>query len=266
MSFERLDFDVAESIATITLNRPNSLNALSFGLLEDLRGAFERVDADRSIRVVVITGAGRGFCSGADLGGGGTEAEVEGERLGPAEIMETMYNPVMRAVRGCPVPTVARVNGVAGGGGVGLALACDIAVAARSASFVVTFGPKLGIVPDLGTTWSLPRKAGRARAMAASMLGERITAEQAEAWGLIYRTVDDDALDDEVARISGRLARTSPEAMVRIRDAIDRSTEHSFADHLDLELAHQRVLLPMNLPEGAAAFMEKREPDFPGRD
>ncbi len=265
MPFDNLMFEVSDTVATITLDRPDSLNAMSVGLIDDLHRAVETIDDEPSVRVLVITGAGRGFCSGADLGGSGPVGETSTGRVDPAELMETRFNPAMRALHSCPVPTVARVNGVAAGGGFGLALACDIAVAARSAGFVATFGPRLGIVPDLGTTWNLPRKVGRARAMAAAMLGERITADEAEEWGLIYRAVDDEALDDEVARVCGILARSSAEAMVRIRDAIDRGTEHSFSDHLDVELGHQQVLLPLNMVEGAVAFMEKRDPDFRGR-
>jgi 2-(1,2-epoxy-1,2-dihydrophenyl)acetyl-CoA isomerase len=146
-----------------------------------------------------------------------------------------------------------------------LALACDITVAAKKAFFVATFGPRLGIVPDLGTTWNLPRKAGRARALGLAMLGDRLTAEQAESWGLIWKAVDDDQLDAEVEQITSTLARTSADAMTRIRSVTDAALENSFSDQLDLEMEHQAVLIPRNMTEGAKAFIEKREPKFPGR-
>jgi 2-(1,2-epoxy-1,2-dihydrophenyl)acetyl-CoA isomerase len=157
---------------------------------------------------------------------------------------------------------VARINGVAAGGGLGLALSCDIAVAASSAFFVATFGPRLGIVPDLGSTWSLPHKIGVARARSMAMLGERITAEQAKEWGMIYSAVPDEELDAEVARVTGILKSTSSEAMKRIRTSIDTASTRSFSEQLEVERDHQAVLIPMNMIEGAAAFLEKREPKF----
>ncbi|MEL7158932.1 MAG: enoyl-CoA hydratase-related protein, partial [Actinomycetota bacterium] len=150
------------------------------------------------------------------------------------------------------------------GGGVGLALGCDVVVAARSARFVCTFGPRLGIVPDLGTTFHLPHRVGAARARGMAMLGESITAEQAAAWGLIWTVVDDDDLDAEVASLAARLARTSPDAMHRIREALVAAETNSLDTQLDLEREHQRVLIPRNMGEGANAFVEKREPTFDG--
>ena len=255
-------YDVKDNIATITLNRPSSLNAMTSELMKNLMGALAKVEADKSIRVVVITGNGRGFCAGADL----ADRANEPSKAEPDGKVDDNFNGAMRAINQCPVPTIARVNGAAAGGGFGLALACDITVAAKSAFFVATFGPKLGIVPDLGTTWNLPRRAGRARAIGLSMLGDRITAEQAEAWGLIWKAVDDDQLDTEIEQISSNLARTSADAMTRIRSVTDAALENSYSDQLDLEMEHQAVLIPRNMSEGAKAFMEKREPKFPGRD
>lgn len=253
-------FDVQDNIATITLNRPNSLNAMTAELMKNLGVAVAKVEADKSIRALVITGQGRGFCAGADLSG-----RTGDEPSSPAPEVDDYFNDAMRAINQCSVPTVARVNGAAAGGGFGLALACDITVAAKSAFFVATFGPKLGIVPDLGTTWNLPRKAGRARALGLAMLGDRITAEQAENWGLIWKAVADNQLDIEVEQIASKLARTSAEAMTRIRSVTDVALENSFSAQLDLEMEHQAVLIPQNMSEGAQAFMEKREPVFPGR-
>ena len=260
-----VDLEVANGVATITLNRPESLNSMNNHLMDDIRTAIETAEADESVGVVVLTGNGRGFCSGADLNTvGGPDAD-HGDDSGSASVTDGMddhFNPTMRAIKNCALPTVARINGVAAGGGLGLALACDIAVAADSAFFVATFGPKLGIVPDLGSTWSLPQKAGVARARAMAMLGERITAKQAQDWGLIYSVVADDELDAEVDRVTAILRPTSGEAMQRIRSSLESASQRSFSDQLDVERDHQAVLIPMNMIEGAAAFLEKRAPRF----
>lgn len=260
-----VDLEVANGVATITLNRPESLNSMNNHLMDDIRTAIETAEADESVGVVVLTGNGRGFCSGADLNTvGGPDAD-HGDDSGSASVTDGMddhFNPTMRAIKNCAVPTVARINGVAAGGGLGLALACDIAVAADSAFFVATFGPKLGIVPDLGSTWSLPQKAGVARARAMAMLGERITAKQAQDWGLIYSAVADAELDAEVDRVTAILRPTSGEAMQRIRSSLESASQRSFSEQLDVERDHQAVLIPMNMIEGAAAFLEKRAPRF----
>lgn len=266
MPNETVSLEVENGIAAITLDRPDSLNSMSVGLCHDLVEALETAQSDLSVRVVVITGAGRGFCAGADLAQPALDDDaLREEPVDVPTLMDRHFNPVVRAVDACSVPTIARVNGVAAGGGFGLAMACDIAIAARSASFVATFGPKLGIVPDIGTTWHLSRRAGRARALGIALLGERISAAQAAEWGLIYAVVEDDALDDETARIAGILRSSSAEASVRIRHAIDVAPAHSFSEHLDVEREHQRVLAPLNLGEGIRAFLAKRPPRFPGR-
>ncbi|MBT5580294.1 MAG: enoyl-CoA hydratase [Acidimicrobiaceae bacterium] len=266
MHNDTVSLGIDSATATVTLDRPDSLNSMSIGLCHDLIEAIETAESDRSVAVVIITGAGRGFCAGADLSqpalGAGAANE---EPVDVPTLMDLYFNPAVRAIQACSVPTVARVNGIAGGGGFGLALACDIAIAARSASFVATFGPKLGIVPDIGTTWHLSRRAGRSRALGIALLGERISAAQAVEWGLIYAVVDDDALDHETARVAKILRDSSAEASIRIRDAIDVAPHHSFSEHLNVEREHQRVLAPLNLDEGIRAFLEKRSPEFPGR-
>ncbi len=254
--------DITDGVATITLDRPESLNSMNNHLMDDIGAALAAAEADATVGVAVVTGNGRGFCSGADLTSVPPSSDRPASGSGATDGMDNHFNPVLRAIKNCSVPTVARINGVAAGGGFGLALACDIGVAARSAFFVATFGPRLGIVPDLGTTWSLPNLAGAARARAIAMLGERISADQAEQWGLIYSVVDDDQLDAEVARVAAILRPTSGEAMQRIRSSIDSAPTRSFSDQLDLERDHQAVLIPMNMGEGAAAFLEKREPNF----
>ncbi|MCP3854218.1 MAG: hypothetical protein GY745_18295 [Actinomycetia bacterium] len=252
-------YEHADGIATITLNRPESLNSMTTEFMDDLLAALTEVENDDGIRVAVITGAGRGFCSGADLS---TMDQDPGADSSVTDGMDDHFNPTMRALADLPVPTIARVNGVAAGGGFGLAMTCDITIAARSAFFVATFGPRLGIVPDLGTTWHLPLRAGQARARGIAMLGGRISADQAKDWGLIWDTVDDDQLDTAVGEVAASLAHSSPDAMTRIRRSMQDAEHNTLSAQLDLERDHQQVLIPNNMGEGAAAFLEKREPHF----
>ena len=253
-----VNYERCDGVATITLNRPESLNSMNDELMLGLTDCFSRVEGDDAVRVVVVTGAGRGFCSGADL------SAVSSGAAGGAgpEGMDTIFNPAMRKVAECPVPTIARVNGAAAGAGLGLALACDISIAARSAFFVSTFGPRLGIVPDLGTSWQLPHRVGMARARGIALLGGRFTAEQAVDWGLIWDVVDDGELDAAVADAVEILRRSSPSAVTRIRSALAMAERNTFSEQLDLEYAHQSELIPLNMIEGAVAFVEKRDPEF----
>ena len=271
MSSERPDetaavlYDNEDGVATITLNRPETLNSMNDPLMNGLRDALQKVVDDESVRVVVLTGAGRGFCSGADLSPSGEEDPAVDPGDAAAAGMDDVFHPPIRLLSAMPVPVIAKVNGVAAGGGLGLALGCDIAVAARSARFVCTFGPRLGIVPDLGTTFHLPHLLGAARARGVAMLGDPISADQAVEWGLIWAAVEDDALDDTVAVIAAQLARSSPDAMARIRSSLAQAEVNTLDAQLDVERDHQRVLIPRNMTEGAEAFMAKREPKFDGR-
>ena len=258
-------YDAVDGVATITLDRPAVLNALTPELMTDLRDALRRVVGDESIRVAVLTGAGRGFCSGADLSAVPAPDTDAAPLRADVDDTQNLYNATTQLLGELPVPTIARIQGVAAGGGAGLALACDISIAARSAYFVCTFGPRLGIVPDLGATWHLPRRIGRARTLGLTMLGGRLSAQQAADWGLIWSAVDDDALDGSVADVAAQLARSSPEAMARIRQTVDDAFANPLDAQLALEMEHQGVLVPRNMPEGAAAFMERREPAFDGR-
>lgn len=263
-------FQAADGVATITLNRPETLNAMNNELMQGITDSLTTVERDHSIRAVVITGQGRGFCAGADLVGvanpkpssPATERENESEAEG-----DDTFNTAMRALMNCPVPTVARINGPAAGGGFGLALACDVTIAGQSAFFVATFGPKLGIVPDMGATWNIPRRVGRARALGLTLLGTRLSAADAERWGLIWQSVPDDELDHAVTDIVATLKRSSPATATRIRQTIDAALDNDFSDQLDLEMEHQAVLIPRNMQDGARAFLEKKEPSFgPERD
>ena len=256
-------YEVVDGIATITLNRPDALNAMTNPLMQGLGGALAKVRHDHSVRVVILTGCGRGFCSGADLSERGTTGD-DSAKANNDEKPDGIdhFNSAMRALNDCPVPTIARINGPAAGGGFGLALACDITIAAESAFFVATFGPKLGIVPDMGATWSIPGRVGRARALGITLLGERITATQAQEWGLIWRAVADEALDEAINEVAVTLKNSSPETVTRIRKTIDGAARHTFSEQLDIEMSHQAVLIPRNMAEGARAFMEKRPPSF----
>ncbi len=269
-------YETNNGIATVTLNRPDSLNAMNDALMQGLLDAITRVQDEPEVRVVVLTGAGRGFCSGADLGpvatpdgGASNAADAAGSSAANREDEELggVFNRAMRALHECPVPTIARINGAAAGGGFGLSMACDIAIASEKAFFVATFGPRLGIVPDLGTTWSLPLRVGRARSLGITLLGDRIEAAQAKDWGIVWDCVPHAELDSAVAAYAQRLGRSSPSAMTRIRQSIDDAINNDFSSQLDLEMRHQVVLIPRNMREGAQAFMEKRDPRFgPERD
>ncbi|WP_419909063.1 enoyl-CoA hydratase/isomerase family protein [Candidatus Poriferisodalis sp.] len=260
--------DPVGDVATVTLNRPETLNSMNDEFMNDITEAFGMVAADDGVRAVILTGEGRGFCSGADLRNAaagdaeGFDADAAGEAT--TDSMDNVFHPAIRAVAECPVPTVARINGVTAGGGIGLALSCDVAIAARSAFFVATFGPRLGIVPDLGTTWQLPMRVGRARALGMALLGERVTADQAEDWGLVWKTVDDEELDSAVGQVVDVLRRSSPAAMSRIRETVDGATQRDLTDQLDVEMGHQAVLIPRNMADGAAAFLAKSDPSFSG--
>jgi 2-(1,2-epoxy-1,2-dihydrophenyl)acetyl-CoA isomerase len=259
-------YDLTDGVATITLNRPASLNSMNDDLMNGLDDGLRRVESDDAVRVLVLTGAGRGFCSGADLSSVDADGDEAQDPAVAGDIaaagMDDVFHPPIRRLSELPVPSIAKVNGVAAGGGLGLALGCDITVAARSARFVCTFGPRLGIVPDLGTTFHLPHRVGKARARGIAMLGEPISAEEAVDWGMIWSVVDDEVLDDAVADLADRLARSSPEAMARIRSSLDLAETNTLSEQLDVERDHQRELIPRNMGEGAAAFMDKREPRF----
>jgi len=265
MSNENVLYRVEDGVAWLTLNRPQRLNAMTNALMQGICDGLAQVNKDQIVRVVVITGAGRAFCAGADLEQVANPDPSRDDNVGQtAGATDDPFNNALAALKNCPVPTIAKVNGAAAGGGLGLALACDITIAAESAFFVATFGPNLGIVPDMGTTWSLPRRIGRARALGMSLTGKRIAASQAETWGMIWQAVSDDALDTETQKLIDILKNASPDASVRIRDTLDVAVDNTFERQLELEMEHQAVLIPKNMREGAKAFLAKRQPAFDG--
>jgi 2-(1,2-epoxy-1,2-dihydrophenyl)acetyl-CoA isomerase len=228
-----------------------------------VRDALARVSADESARVLVLTGAGRGFCAGQDLADRAVAPGDAPVDLGAS--IERNYKPLVLTLRALPMPVLAAVNGVAAGAGANLALACDIVVAAKSASFIQAFA-KIGLIPDSGGTYFLPRLVGEARAMGLAMLGDKLVAEDAERWGLIWRAIDDAAFASEVDALARRLADAPTCALAEIKDALRASAHHSLDEQLDLERDVQRALgATADYREGVAAFTAKRAPHFRGR-
>jgi 2-(1,2-epoxy-1,2-dihydrophenyl)acetyl-CoA isomerase len=251
-------------VLTLTLNRPDALNALNRPIMEALRAALAAAAHDTSVRALVITGAGRGFCAGADLLEPPTGRPASrGQSI--SDGMTSHFNPLARDIAHFPKPTVAAVNGVAAGGGVGVALACDIVVAGRSAKFIQVFAPQLGLVPDMGCSWHLPRRVGAARAKGLALLGDRLSAEDAERWGLIWSCVDDAALMPRAYEIANKLAGGPTKDLVATRQVLDAALDNDLVAQLDLE---RRVQYDMgntsDFAEGVAAFAQKRAPKFTG--
>lgn len=262
MNLTTLEYARDGGVATLTLNRPQVLNSFCAAMHADLAAVFTAIEQDPTIRCVVLTGAGRGFCAGQDLGEARTtDVGDAGERL------ERLYNPLILRMRHLPVPIVCAVNGVAAGAGasLALALACDIVIAARSAKFIQAF-VRIGLVPDAGSTWFLPRLIGDARARALAMTGDAIDAAQAAEWGLIWRCVDDAELASETQALAVRLAGLPTRAIALIKQAFLAGAGNDLAAQLRLERELQRVAgTTADAAEGVAAFSEKRPPQFSGR-
>jgi 2-(1,2-epoxy-1,2-dihydrophenyl)acetyl-CoA isomerase len=261
--FRNIVLALSEGVATITLNRPDRLNAFNDAMHAEMREALARIGSDGTVRTLILTGAGRAFCAGQDLSDRSVKPGDAPRDLGAS--LEANYNPLVLALRALPLPVLCAVNGVAAGAGASIALACDIVVAARSASFIQAFS-KLGLVPDCGGTYFLTRSLGAPRALGLALFGERLNAEQAQSWGLIWKCVDDVALLSTVRALAAQLAAGPTRGFALTKQAIYIAEQRALAAQLDLERDFQRELgHTRDYREGVAAFLEKRAPLFNGK-
>jgi 2-(1,2-epoxy-1,2-dihydrophenyl)acetyl-CoA isomerase len=262
MAYETILFDVSNAIARLTLNRPDKLNSFNVQMHGEIRQALALLPGSGA-RVLVLTGAGRGFCAGQDLSDRAVSPGSQTADLG--ESIDKRYNPLILALQDLPMPVIAAVNGVAAGAGANIALACDLVIAARSASFVQAFA-KLGLIPDCGGTWVLPRLVGAARAMGLTLLGNKLSAEQAAAWGMIWQCVEDGELAATVDALAQQFAAGPTRGLAATKAAIRGSWQHTLAEQLNIERDVQRELgQSADFAEGVAAFGAKRTPNFSGR-
>ncbi len=265
MTFENILFEVAAGVARITLNRPDKMNSLNAAMHAELRAALDQVQGDPAIRVLVLTGAGRGFCAGQDL----SDPEV---RYVPGEappdmgdVVERHYKPLILRLQNLRVPTIAAVNGIAAGAGASLALACDLVIATQSASFMQAFS-KIGLTPDTGGTWVLPQRVGMARALGLALLAEKLPARQAAEWGLIWAAVADIDFEAHIFALAVQLSTAPTKALVRTRQAMHAAPGHTLEQQLSMEAGFMRELgASADFIEGVAAFTAKRPPQFTGK-
>jgi 2-(1,2-epoxy-1,2-dihydrophenyl)acetyl-CoA isomerase len=259
MTYESLLFEHSGGVARITLNRPDRLNSFTRAMHSELRHVLASLG---DARVVILTGAGRGFCAGQDLN---DRAVAPGEAVDLGETVEECWNPLIRTLVKLPQPVIARINGVAAGAGANIALACDLVIAARSAKFIQSFSA-LGLIPDSGGSWHLPRLVGQARALGLALTGETLPADTAAEWGLIWKSVDDDQLDAEVDAVASKLASLPPLGLAAIKQIIRTSSSRTLDEELDLQRDEMRRLgFTHDYREGVAAFLEKRPARFEGR-
>jgi 2-(1,2-epoxy-1,2-dihydrophenyl)acetyl-CoA isomerase len=269
MDYQNILFDISDGIATLTLNRPDKLNSFTQAMHDEVRHALKRVASEAAsgaARVLVLTGAGRGFCAGQDLSDRAVGPSAAGARpVDLGDSVEKNYAPLVQSLRALPLPVIGAINGVAAGAGANIALACDIVLATQSASFVEVFC-KLGLIPDTGGTYFLPRLVGSARAMGMAMLGEKLTADKAEAWGLIWKAIPDDAFAAEVQAMARHFASAPTKGLAFTKQALYASAQNSLQQQLALECGMMSELgRSDDYREGVAAFMEKRAPQFKGR-
>ena len=263
MAFETIKYQVKNGVGVLTLNRPETLNSFTMQMHDEVRQAMKDARTNKAVRCLVITGEGRGFCAGQDLGDRSVKATDEAPDLG--ESVEKNYNPLIRSIMTMDKPVLCAVNGVAAGAGASIALACDIVLAARSAKFVQVFC-KIGLVPDSGGTFNLPRTVGLARAKGLALLGDKLSAEKAESWGLIWQCVDDEKLMDETITLAEHLATQPTKGLATIKKLLNESFSNPLHQQLELEKEAMRMLGQTDdYREGVSAFMGKRQPKFTGK-
>jgi 2-(1,2-epoxy-1,2-dihydrophenyl)acetyl-CoA isomerase len=263
VSYDTILFERRNAVARLTLNRPDRLNSFNAVMHGEVADVLDQVAADPETRALLLTGAGRGFCAGQDLGD--RAVAPGGAPVDLGESVERYYAPLIRRIAGLEKPVVCAVNGVAAGAGANIALACDIVIAGRSAKFIQSFA-NIGLIPDSGGTWVLPRLVGQARALGLALTGEPLPAEKAEAWGLIWRCVEDDSLATEATALAERFASGPTRGLVATKRAIRGAWAQSLDDQLDYERDLMRELgFSADYQEGVAAFMQKRAAVFTGR-
>ncbi len=260
---ETIIYEVVDGVARLTLNRPDRLNSFTVVMHEEVAAALKDAEANDAVRVLVLTGAGRGFCAGQDLADRAVKPGGEAVDLGAS--VDKYWAPLIRRITGLRKPVISAVNGVAAGAGANVALAGDIVIAARSAKFIQSFA-NIGLIPDSGGTWVLPRLVGQARALGLALTGDPLTAETAEQWGLIWKCVDDDKLQDEVNALAAKFAKGPTRGLAATKALIRNSWQHSLDAELDIERDTMRDLgYSADYKEGVAAFLEKRKPAFTGK-
>jgi 2-(1,2-epoxy-1,2-dihydrophenyl)acetyl-CoA isomerase len=263
MNFETITFSVEAGIARLTLNRPDKLNSFNTEMHAELRVALDSIQNDTSVRVLVLSGAGRAFCAGQDLADRAMQM-VDGKMPDIGNVVETNYKPLVLRLQNLRVPTIAAVNGIAAGAGASVALACDLVVATKSASFLQAFS-KIGLIPDTGGTWFLPQRIGMARAMGLALLADKMPAEKAADWGLIWSCVEDAEFAGAVDALAKQLSTAPTKALVRTRQAMHAAPGHTLEQQLSMEGGFMRELgWSPDYAEGVAAFMAKRAPNFTG--
>ncbi|MFD0043660.1 enoyl-CoA hydratase/isomerase family protein [Pseudarthrobacter scleromae] len=249
---------VEDGIYTLVLNSPETLNAMSYEMLNELKLALDAVRADKHSKALILTGCGRGFCSGAELSAMDSRMANDSFGAGVSHFMTSVCSPIVEAIQTMPVPVIGAVNGPAVGGGFGLALACHVVIAARTSYFSAPFVPKLGLIPDMGATWFLPRYVGRARALSLCLLGERLSAAGAVDMGLIYKCVDDEVLAEEAQSLARRLSEVPREAFVDLYEALSSAEKNSLGEQLHIEAERQGVLIELPaFREGVSKFLTK---------